>query len=919
MRRSDAMGGEKDRRRENLPRPLRPSGPSKPRPVAILPSKIAVELLQTVFDDTLSAAFISDDQMRLVAVNRAAAEFTGYAREELLAMRVPDLHEASDRETCEQLHRRVLADDQLSGRISLLRKDRSKVDIDFRCRRLLVAGKTYVHVTAGPTPEGTQAEEALSESGVRFKALYEFVHTGVIVQRADGRIVQANRVACDILGMTAETLQSKTSMDPVWEMILEDGTPVAGEAHPSMITLRTGCSVHDAVRGLFCGNPKHLRWLRINTKPFRFSSDGTVDEVLITLEDITRLKESERELQAAHRFLRTILDSFPGNVAVLTADGTIATCNESWRAFGQANGIAPEFLREGVNYLEVCRAARGPWSEEAAQVAETIEAILDGRRQDFEIEYPCHSPDRERWFNLQARGFTYNNERWVVLSHINVTERERAEGALRKSEADHRRLVEMLNEGIWEIDAEGCTTFVNPKMAEMLGYTVEEMKRRPLFEFMDQERIEDARHNLERRSHEIAEQHRFTFRKKNGEPLFSLVSTSPVLDRQGRYTGALAGITDVTEYTRMQEAVARSEALFRELFNHMTSGCAVYEAVDKGKDFVFKDFNQAAQEISQISRAEVIGQRVSKVFPDVMRCGLLDAFRRVWRTGMPQYMTATHYADERHSIWVENRVYRLPSGEIVAIYDDVTARYRAECDLRDYQDRLRGLTAQLTLAEERERYRIAAGLHDHIGQGLAMTKLALQGLAAGADERVTKALTRCCRDIDVLADEVRSLSFELSNSILYTVGLPEAIEAHLERDVRQRHGIAYQFHSTGDFIQLALETKVVLFRNYRELLSNVIRHAGARQVRVNLIRSGSVIVLKVEDDGKGFDPEPPAASNATGGHFGLFSVREQMQTFGGSLRVRSKPGQGTRILLKMPARSRPSLAGGPDDANPYSG
>lgn len=919
MRRSDAMGGRKDRRRENLPRPLRPSGPSKARPAAISPSNIAAELLQAVFDDTLSAAFISDDQMRLVAVNRAAAELAGYAREELLAMRVLDLHAAPDREACEQFHRRVLAGAQLSSKSILLHKNGGKIEADLSYRRLIVAGKAYIHATAGPAPEHTQAEEALGKSGARFKALYEFVQAGVIVQGADGRIVQANRVARDILGMTAETLQSKTSTDPAWGMILEDGTPVAGEAHPSMITLRTGCPVRDAVRGLFCGNPKHLRWLRINTKPLHWAGDGTVEEVLITFEDITRLKEAERELQTAHRFLRTILDSFPGNVAVLAADGTIATCNESWRAFGQANGIAPEFLREEVNYLEVCRAARGPWSEEAPQVAETIEAILDGRRQEFEIEYPCHSPDRERWFNLQARGFTYNNERWVILSHISITERKRAEEALRQSEADYRRLVETLNEGIWEIDAEGCTTFVNPRTAKMLGYTVEEMKRKPLFEFMDQERIEDARHNMQRRRHAIAEQHRFTFRKKNGEPLFAIVSTSPVLDQQGRYEGALAGITDVTEYTRMQEAVARSEALFRGLFNHMTSGCAVYEVVDEGRDFTFKDFNEAAQKIGQISKAEVMGQRVSKAFPGVMRCGLFDVFRSVWRTGMPQYVPPMHYADDRHSIWVENRVYRLPTGEVVAIYDDVTARYRVECELRDYQDRLRGLTAQLTLVEERERHRIAVGLHDHIGQGLAMTKLALQGLADGADERVTKALTRCCRDIDVLADEVRSLSFELSNSVLYTVGLPEAIEDHLGREVRQRHGIAYQFHSEGDFIQLDLETKVVLFRNYRELLSNVIRHAGARQVRIRLVRSGGAIVLKVEDDGKGFDPELSAASNATRGHFGLFSVREQMRTFGGSLRVRSKPGQGTRILVKMPARSRPSLTGGPDDANPYRG
>jgi len=130
-----------------------------------------------------------------------------------------------------------------------------------------------------------------------------------------------------------------------------------------------------------------------------------------------------------------------------------------------------------------------------------------------------------------------------------------------------------------------------------------------------------------------------------------------------------------------QDAQGRIEdwqAGFKVLFDNVCSGVAIYEAKDGGEDFIFVDFNRAAEEIEHIKKEELIGRSVAEVFPGVIQFGLLEVFRRVYRTGKPEHHPISVYKDRRIAGWRENYVYRLPSGLIVAVYDDVSARKRTE-------------------------------------------------------------------------------------------------------------------------------------------------------------------------------------------------------------------------------------------------
>ncbi|MCW9050407.1 MAG: PAS domain-containing protein [Deltaproteobacteria bacterium] len=146
--------------------------------------------------------------------------------------------------------------------------------------------------------------------------------------------------------------------------------------------------------------------------------------------------------------------------------------------------------------------------------------------------------------------------------------------------------------------------------------------------------------------------------------------------------------THISERKRNEESLHDKEQRFRELFENMSSGVAIYDATADGKDFIFKNFNSAAEKIENIKREKLIGHRVTDIFPGVKEFGLLSVLQRVWKTGVSEKFPMSIYQDKRIQGWRDNYVFKLPSEEIVAIYDDVTLQKQAEQELLEKKERL---------------------------------------------------------------------------------------------------------------------------------------------------------------------------------------------------------------------------------------
>jgi len=133
---------------------------------------------------------------------------------------------------------------------------------------------------------------------------------------------------------------------------------------------------------------------------------------------------------------------------------------------------------------------------------------------------------------------------------------------------------------------------------------------------------------------------------------------------------------------RLHDDAKLARTKLKILLENVSSGVAVYQAVNNGEDFIFTDFNGAAEQIEQVKKEDLLGKSVLEVFPGVRDFSLFETFQRVWRTGTPEHHPVSIYRDRRITGWRENYVFRLPSGEIMAIYDDVTRDKQSQFAIR---------------------------------------------------------------------------------------------------------------------------------------------------------------------------------------------------------------------------------------------
>jgi signal transduction histidine kinase len=225
----------------------------------------------------------------------------------------------------------------------------------------------------------------------------------------------------------------------------------------------------------------------------------------------------------------------------------------------------------------------------------------------------------------------------------------------------------------------------------------------------------------------------------------------------------------------------------------------------------------------------------------------------------------------------------------------LAANARLEVEVAERTTRLRRLAREVCLAEERERRRIAEDLHDHLGQALALIKLRLRDLhgdaALGGHDR---ALAELVELSDQAIRYTRGLTFELSPPVLYELGLGAALEWFAER-VEREHDLRVRVEERGR-VDLPDDLKVMLWKCVRELVHNVIMHAGASRVAIELAPEGDGVRLTVTDDGRGFAPDVRESRGED--HFGLMSIEERLRDYGGGLTIDSRPGEGARVDLR---------------------
>ena len=251
-----------------------------------------------------------------------------------------------------------------------------------------------------------------------------------------------------------------------------------------------------------------------------------------------------------------------------------------------------------------------------------------------------------------------------------------------------------------------------------------------------------------------------------------------------------------------------------------------------------------------------------------------------------------------------NEQLTLTAIEAQACAEEVSQRYQEQNHvLIKKQQELRGLVSQLTLTEQRERKHLAGELHDYLAQMLVLGRMKI-GLARPHLETADPLMITLIQELEEIFTQsltyTRTLLAELNPPVLQELGLPMALKWLAEQ--MPKHNLTVDVHLSQETVSISEEQEVLLFQSVRELLINVVKHAGVTRAAVSLtVDEHEHLRLVVQDAGRGFSPALLEAKPA-GEHFGLASIRERMHTMDGWLEAHSAPGRGTTIILGLPLK-----------------
>ena len=226
---------------------------------------------------------------------------------------------------------------------------------------------------------------------------------------------------------------------------------------------------------------------------------------------------------------------------------------------------------------------------------------------------------------------------------------------------------------------------------------------------------------------------------------------------------------------------------------------------------------------------------------------------------------------------------------------DITKHKRTEESLRASREQLREFAARLDGVREEERMRVAREIHDELGQALTILKMDLAWIMSKPQNRTHKKIKSMIAEVDQTIQKVRQIVTELRPSILDELGLSAAIEWQLS-EFQERTGIRGIFESSSETLNLSRDVGAALFRVVQEGLTNVMRHAGATEVRIGIKSAKDVLSILIIDNGKGITKQQISNPKS----FGIVGMKERVHRVGGQLNIYSSPGRGTRIEISTP-------------------
>ncbi len=492
--------------------------------------------------------------------------------------------------------------------------------------------------------------------------------------------------------------------------------------------------------------------------------------------------------------------------------------------------------------------------------------------------------------------------------------KHQAERRLLESERRYAVTLASIGDAVIATDGRGQVTFLNPAAEALTGWPGAEAAGRPLpevFRIVNEETrrpAEDPASKVLRLGTVVGLANHTLLLARGGREVPIDDSGAPIRDDRGDVTGVVLVFHDVAEQRRAEAALRESEERFRSVFETALTGMAITDPAGR-----FLHVNRSCERILGYS-AEELRQTSA---PDLAHPDDRPHHRRVMEDLAAGRREAHHFETrclrkDGTVAWVHvtYSALRDAAGKprlLVAMLIDITERKRAEQEREELhrqvansRRKLQALSRRLIRVQEEERKRLARELHDEIGQVLTAVSLNIEAARSTAGEAAQPHLAESTRAIDRAIEEVRSLSLNLRPAMLDLMGLEAALRGYVERQAKPA-GLAVELVcSPLSGACEAPELQATCFRVVQEALTNVIRHAQARHVRVEVTCDEGALRLTVRDDGVGFDVAAARQRALHGETFGLLGIQERAQLLGGDVAIESAPGKGTTLRVQLP-------------------
>ena len=607
--------------------------------------------------------------------------------------------------------------------------------------------------------------------------------------------------------------------------------------------------------------------------------------------EIAERKRAEDALRHSEERLRLIIDTVPALIHTGLPDGQLDFFNQRWLDFVGLSledlsgwkwtaAIHPEDVAAMVERWRAALATGEPYEHEARV-----------RRADGEYRWMVHS-------EVPLRDERGNIVKWYASS-IDITERKRAEEALRKSEKLFTAFMDHLPGYAWIKDVEGRYVYINETFLQFrnaVGKTDAELWPA---EIASTYRANDNQVIQTKNALQTIEPF-----PKDPEQGCQIVSKFPILDQDGAVVMVGGASVDITERIEAEEAVRRSEEHLRLVID--TIPTMAWSLLPDG---VVDFLNQPWMDYTGLSLEEYVKDPTGPIHPeDIPRVIEKWLAQKVVGEGYEEEMRLRRADGEYRWFLVRTAPLHDESGKIIKWYGvstDIDDRKRAEEQLKVTSEHLRALSARLSSAREDEGSRIARELHDELGAALTSLKWDLEGMSKRLTEPINqKDHSVLCEKIqemmglvDDILSNVRRISSELRPSILDDLGLVAAIEWQAKQ-VESRSGIVCKVDSLVDDLQLNREQSTAIFRILQEALTNILRHAQATRVNILIDEVDGELVLEVRDNGRGITEDEIAGSLS----LGLIGMQERAQLLGGRIEIIGIAGTGTVLTLRVPIR-----------------